>query len=183
MQILFFLLETVFFLLIGAALLRAWMNHLRIHMAAQPGRFVMAITDWLVQPVRRVLPKPMAQGRVDWGSLMSAVLLAFAYGGLWLGLAVSSVPAEASPLTSMLAIVVVGLRLLARVALQGLMVILLVYAVMSWVQPQSPLMSTLHRLCDPIVRPIRRFVPQIGGVDLSVLFLIVLLQVGLMLLA
>ncbi|MFP5466432.1 MAG: YggT family protein [Gammaproteobacteria bacterium] len=182
MQILFFLLETVFFLLIGAALLRAWMNHLRIHMGAQPGRFVMALTDWLVQPVRRVLPKPLAQGRIDWGSLMSAVLLSFAYGGVWLGLAVSAVPAEASPLTSILAIALVGLRLLARVVLQGLMLILLIYAVLSWVQPQSPLMSTLHRLCDPVVRPIRKLVPQIGGVDLSVLLLIVILQVGLMLL-
>lgn len=182
MRIFFFLLETVFFLLIAAALLRAWMNHLRIHMAAQPGRFVIAVTDWLVRPVRRILPKPLAQGRVDWGSIMSAVLLSFAYGGLWLTLATSSVSAEASPLTSVLAIVLVGLRLLARVLLQGLMVLLLVYAVLSWVQPQSPTMGILHRLCDPIVRPLRRVIPQIGGVDLSVLVLIILLQVGLTLL-
>lgn len=182
MRIVFFLIETVFFLLIAAALLRAWMNHLRVHMAVQPGRFVMAVTDWLVQPVRRLLPKSMAQGRVDWGSLMSAVLLSLAYGGLWLGLAVSSASAEASALTSILAIALVGLRLLLRVLLQGLMVLLLVYAVLSWVQPQSPMMGVLHRLCDPIVRPVRRLIPQIGGVDLSVLVLIILLQVGLMLL-
>jgi YggT family protein len=43
-------------------------------------------------------------------------------------------------------------------------------------------MGTLDRLCSPLLRPIRRVVPQIGGVDLSVLVLIVLLQIGLILL-
>ncbi|MDO9293642.1 MAG: YggT family protein, partial [Hydrogenophaga sp.] len=84
MSVLFFLLETLFFFLIAAALLRAWMNHLRIHMSAQPGRLAIAVTDWLVRPVRRILPKSLAQSRVDWGSLMAALLLALAYGGLWL---------------------------------------------------------------------------------------------------
>jgi YggT family protein len=60
-----------------------------------------------------------------------------------------------------------------------LIVLLLVYAVLSWVQPGAPVMGTLDRLCAPLLRPIRRVVPQIGGVDLSVLVLIVLLQVAL----
>lgn len=182
MEILFFLLETAFFLLIGSALLRAWMNHLRIHMRAQPGRFVMALTDWLVKPVRRVLPRPLAQGRIDWGSLVAALALALAYGVIR-ALALDLVyGADLSAAASLSMILVIGLKLLVRVLLQGLMVLLLVYAVLSWVQPQSPLMTTLYRLCEPIVRPVRRIVPTVGGVDLSVLVLLVLLQVGLMLL-
>ena len=59
-RILAFLLETFFFVLIGAALLRAWMNGCRVNMRAQPGSFVMAVTDWLVKPLRRVLPKAWA---------------------------------------------------------------------------------------------------------------------------
>ena len=78
MRVWFFLLETVFFFLIAATLLRAWMNHLRIHMSAQPGRLAMALTDWLVQPVRRILPASMARSRFDWGSVMAAILLALA---------------------------------------------------------------------------------------------------------
>ena len=50
-RILSFLLDTLFFVLIGAALLRAWMNRLRINMRVQPGVFVMAVTDWLVKPL------------------------------------------------------------------------------------------------------------------------------------
>ncbi|MFT5934772.1 MAG: YggT family protein, partial [Hydrogenophaga sp.] len=45
MRVVLFLLDTVFFFLVASALLRAWMNHLRIHMSAQPGRFVIAMTD------------------------------------------------------------------------------------------------------------------------------------------
>lgn len=182
MDILFFLLETVFFLLIAAALLRAWMNHLRIHMSAQPGRFVMAVTDWLVKPVRRVLPRPVAQGRIDWGSVVAALLLALMYGLIRV-LALDLVHGVGlSGSASLSLAIMMAWKLLIRVLLQGLMVLLLVYAVLSWVQPQSPLMATMYRLCEPIVRPVRRVVPTIGGVDLSVLVVLVLLQVGLMLL-
>lgn len=181
-SVLWFLLETVAFLLVGSALLRAWMNQLRINMSGQPGRFVMALTHWLVGPVRKLLPRALAQSRFDWGSLIAAGLLALAYGGLWLLLQLALSPATVSPAQALLTVPLMGLKLLIRVLLQGLMVLLLGYAVLSWVQPASPVMGVLDRLCSPILRPVRRVVPQIGGVDLSVLVLIVLLQVGLILL-
>ena len=78
-RILAFLLETLFFVLIAAALLRAWMNGLRINMKAQPGGFVMALTDWLVKPLRRTLPKALVQSSLDWASVLAAALLALAY--------------------------------------------------------------------------------------------------------
>jgi YggT family protein len=82
----------------------------------------------------------------------------------------------------LLAIPTLAIKLLLRTVLQGLMVLLLAYAVLSWVQPQSPVLETLSRLCAPVLRPVQRIVPTIGGVDLSVLVLIVLLQVALMVL-
>jgi len=182
MRVALFLLDTVFFFLVAASLLRAWMNHLRIHMSAQPGRFVIAMTDWLVQPVRRLLPRSLAQSRLDWGSLMAAVLLALAYGGIWLALATAFSPVSASSSAMLLAIPTLAIKLLLRTVLQGLMVLLLLYAVLSWVQPHSPILETLDRLCAPLLRPVRRIIPTIGGVDLSVLVLIILLQVALMLL-
>jgi YggT family protein len=182
MRVALFLLDTVFFFLVASALLRAWMNQLRIHMSAQPGRFVIAMTDWLVQPVRRVLPRGLAQSRFDWGSLMSALLLAIAYGGVWLMLATAFTPVSASSAAMLLAIPTLAIKLLLRTVLQGLMVLLLIYAVLSWVQPHSPVLETLDRLCAPLLRPLRRIIPTIGGVDLSVLVLIILLQVALMVL-
>ncbi len=125
MRIVFFLLETFFFFLVAAALLRAWMNHLRINMSGQPGRFAIAVTDWLVAPLRRVLPRSLAQSRVDWGSLSAAVLLALAYGGLWLLLAASVSAAPASAAAVVTTIVTMALRLLVRTLLQGLMILLI----------------------------------------------------------
>lgn len=182
MRIVFFLLETLFFFLMAMALLRAWMNHLRVHMSAQPGRFAIAVTDWLVQPVRRILPRALAQSRIDWGSLMASILLALAYGGIWLMLAVGVSDLAVSPATWVVTILTMALRILVRTVLQGLMILLIGYAILSWVQPQSPVMETLDRLVSPLLRPIRRVIPLVGGVDLSVLVLIILLQVGLMLL-
>ena len=182
MRIVFFLLETLFFFLMAMALLRAWMNHLRVHMSAQPGRFAMAVTDWLVQPVRRILPRALSQSRIDWGSILSAILLALAYGGIWLMLASGVSEVSASPAAWVITILTMALRILVRTLLQGFMILLIGYAILSWVQPQSPVMGTLDRLVAPLLRPIRRVIPLVGGVDLSVLVLIILLQVGLMVL-
>ena len=66
-RILSFLVDSLFFVLIGAALMRAWMNRLRINMSAQPGTFVMAVTDWLGKPLRRGVPQALGQPRLGRG--------------------------------------------------------------------------------------------------------------------
>ncbi|MEY4506604.1 MAG: hypothetical protein RL297_1182 [Pseudomonadota bacterium] len=180
MRIAFFVLDTVFFVLVASTLLRVWMNQLQVKLTQQPGVFAMAVTDWLVKPVRGILPKPLRQSQADWGSLMAAVLLCLAYGGVWLMLSLGSGAAVSSLVTVGLAIVAVALKFLLRTALQALMFMLLAYAVLSWTRSDSPVLNTLDRLCEPLLRPIRRWVPLLGGVDLSVLILVVLLQIGLM---
>ena len=182
-RILAFLLETLFFVLIGAALLRAWMNYLRINMRAQPGHFVMAVTDWIVKPLRRVLPQTVAQSRVDWASLLAAFVLSLVYallGALLIGVLSGELPG----LNPMLlpALFFAGLKMLLRVALQAAFVAVLAFAIISWVQPGSPIYSLLGRLTEPLLAPLRRVIPALGGVDLSALVLLLLLQIGLMVL-
>ena len=181
MRVVLFVLDTVFFILVGAALLRGWLNTRRMRMSQQPGPFVIAITDWLVQPLRRLLPRPWAQANADWASWLAALLLSLAYSGLvhlvWGG----ALPG-AQALDFWATVPMLALQWLLRTALQGLMVLLLVYAVLSWVQPYAPLLGTLGRLLDPLLAPVRRVVPTVGGVDLAVLVLLIGLQVVLMLL-
>jgi len=71
---------------------------------------------------------------------------------------------------------------LARVAVSGLMVLLVVYVVLSWVQTYSPIGAVVERLCVPLLRPVRRLLPLPGGIDLSPMVLLVLLQVLMMVL-
>lgn len=185
-RILSFLLETLFFLLIAAALLRAWMNWVRVNMTSQPGSFVMAVTDWLVKPLRRVLPRSAMQSRVDWASVLAAALLAVAYALLWgllFGLLLGGAPwtAGIGPL-ALLTLLSFALKMLIRVALQTLFILVLGFAILSWVQPGSPAYALLGRLTEPLLAPLRRVIPQVGGVDLSALVLIVLIQIALMIL-
>jgi YggT family protein len=60
--------------------------------------------------------------------------------------------------------------------------LLLVQAVLSWVNPQAPIAPVIDLLTRPFLAPVRRFVPLIGGVDLSPLVLIVVAQALLMVL-
>jgi YggT family protein len=182
-RILGFLLETVFFVLIAAALLRAWMNWLRVSMSAQPGSFVMALTDWIVKPLRRALPKKLAQSRVDWASVLGAVLMAIGYALLWWllsGVLSSTEGALNFPPALLLALPVFAVKMLLRVTLQTLFMVVLGYAILSWVQPGSVAYGLLARLTEPMLTPLRRVIPTIGGVDLSALVLMVLLQIGMM---
>lgn len=164
-QIISFLLDVAVGLLGGACLLRLYMQWQRVPFGNPVGRFVFALTDWLVLPLRRVLP-PM--GRLDTASLVGAFLLELAqYAVLWL-LGVGS-------LAMLPVLAIFGL---ARLVISGLTGLVIVYAVLSWVQSDSPLVDIIGRLCAPLLRPFRRVIPLVGGIDLSPLALLVVLQVG-----
>lgn len=175
-----FLLETAFFVLIASALLRAWMNWVRVSMIAPPGRFVMALTDWLVKPLRRALPRALVQSRVDWASAVAAALMALGYALLWWVLLGEVAGGFAAAPVLLLTLLALALKMLARVALQTLLVLVLGFVILSWVQPGSPTYGLLGRLTEPFLTPLRRLIPPVGGVDVSTLVLLVLLQIAMM---
>ncbi len=178
-----FLLEMVFFVFIAAALLRCWMNWLRINMRGQPGTFVMAVTDWLVKPLRRALPRSVAQSKVDWASLVAAGVLALVYALIWgllFGLLLGNTPGLAS--AGFLTVLSFAIKMLIRVTLQTTFMLVLGYAIISWVQPGSPAYVLFGRLTEPLLMPLRRIIPPVGGLDLSALILLVVIQIALMVL-
>jgi YggT family protein len=162
------------------------MNWLRVSMTGQPGTFVMALTDWLVKPLRRSLPKSWRNSHVDWASVLAAALMALAYGvlvGLLFGV-LGTIGEEGLDLARgfFLKLPVIAVKMLIRVALQTLFMLVLGYAILSWVQPGSMAYGLLARLSEPLLSPLRRVIPAIGGVDLSALVLLVMLQIGMMIL-
>jgi YggT family protein len=166
-QILAFLLDVATGLLGGACLLRLFMQVQRISFKNPVGRFVFALTDWLVLPLRRVLP---AFGRWDTASLVGAYLLQLVqYGLLWL-VGGRGAGAELVPLLAMFG--------LLRLMISAMTVLVIVYAIMSWVRADTPITDVVNWLAAPLLRPFRRMIPLIGGFDLSPLALLVLLQVG-----
>jgi YggT family protein len=80
------------------------------------------------------------------------------------------------------AVAVLAVVALIRLMISGLTLIVLLFALVSWVQAQSPVVDLLDRLVVPLLVPIRRQVPLVGGVDLSPVVLLLLLQVASLLL-
>ena len=170
-QILSFLLEVAAGLISGACLLRLYMQVQRVPFSNPVGALVFALTDWLVMPLRRVIPPT---GRWDVSSLAAAVLLQLAQYVLLILLLGAGAAWAWLPWMALFG--------LARVVVSGLMGLLIVYAVMSWVQARSPLSAVIARLCEPVLRPFRRVIPLMGGIDLSPLVVLVLLQVAMIVL-
>ena len=170
-QITTFLLDIAAGLLGGACLLRLYMQYQRIPMSVRSGnplaKFIFALTDWLVLPLRRVIP---AVGRWDMASLVGAFLIQLAqFLILW------GITGMAANLLSVMVLAGFGL---VRMAISGMTVLIIIYAVLSWVQTRSVAADFLERLVMPLLIPIRRVMPLIGGIDLSPLVLLLILQVG-----
>jgi len=170
-QITSLLLEVVVGLLSGACLLRLYMQYQRIPMSARSGnplgRFVFALTDWIVLPLRKVIP---AIGALDTASLVAAFLLQFAeFGLLWL---------LAGAAGGFFSVPILALFGLLRMAISAMTGAVIVYAILSWVQTNSVIADVLERLVSPALVPIRRVLPLIGGVDLSPLVLLIILQIA-----
>jgi YggT family protein len=153
-------------------LLRFLFQLLRVPFYNQAGQFVMATTNWLVKPARRVIPSLFG---LDLASLVCAWLvqclmlaLLLMLGGRDLG----SAPGIAAGVIAALAVVD-----LLQACLRVLMVVLIVQAVMSWINPHNPLQGALDMVTRPFLRPIRRFIPPLGGVDLSPMVLIVVILI------
>jgi YggT family protein len=171
-QIIAFLLDVVAGLLGGACLLRLYMQYQRISFKNPVGRFVFALTDWLVLPLRRILP---SVGRWDTASLVGACLLELAqYALLWL---------FAGRIGGLALLPLLALFGLLRLVISGLTGLVIVYAILSWVQADSPIADVIDRLCSPLLRPWRRIIPLVAGIDLSPLAFLVALQVAAIVLA
>ena len=174
-QIAALVLEILAGLLTLACLLRLYMQHQRIPLSASAGNsigpFIFALSDWLVLPLRRVLP---ALGRWDLASLVAALLVQLVQFALLWALA----GMEVAPWT----VLVLALFGVLRMAMTGLSSLVIVYAVLSWTAAHSPLVEILDRLVMPPLAPIRKIVPLVGGVDLSALVLLVLIQIASILL-
>jgi len=165
-QILSFLLDVAAGLLGGTCLLRLYMQYQRVPFGNPVGRFVFALTDWIVLPLRRILP---AVRRVDTASLVAAFLIQLLQVALlWL---VAGRPGAWAMLP------LLALFELARLVVSALTALVIVYAVLSWVNTDSPMADVVDRLCAPLLRPWRRLIPLVGGIDLSPLAFLVVLQV------
>lgn len=162
------LVDTVFTFFVFLLLARFLFQSLGVPFRNPVGEFLVASTGWMVAPARRIVPGLS-------GFDIATLLLAWVVQALGLWLQATIVGAE----PALLALVAVALVDLARYAIYILVFAVIVQAVMSWINPYAPLAPVFDALTRPFLRPIRRFIPPIGGVDLTPLVLLVILQLVL----
>ena len=173
---LIFLVNTVFGLFVVALLLRYYLQWARAPYRNPLSVFLQALTDFMVRPARRVVPGlwglDLSTLALAWLVQLVEILLVLQIKGYALGPAAGQIFAAAALL---------ALVMLVRIGLYIVMAAVIVQVVLSWVGPYSPLMPLANSLTRPFLRVFQRRVPPIGNVDLSPLFVLVVIQLLLML--
>ncbi|HEY4997649.1 MAG TPA: YggT family protein, partial [Usitatibacter sp.] len=167
-------LNAVFDLFILAAMVRFWMQAFRAPVFNPLGQFAIALTDWAVKPLRRVVPGAF---KLDWASLIAAGALEFVLEVLTL-LLMGGSPVENPSVLSVL--LFISFVRLVRYSIYVFMGALIILVVLSWVAPRHPVMPFFDALTRPFMRPARRMIPAIGGIDISPLFVFLFFQILLM---
>lgn len=158
----------LFFILLLLA--RFYMQTARIPFRYGFGQFVIKMTNFLVLPARRIIPSLMG---LDTASVFVAWLLALFMH--WVLFALRPWPYDFFAWSSMMALMLLAVLEVLRSSLYLLFAVVIGLSVLSWVNPHSPLMSLLVQVTEPFLRPLRRILPIIGGVDISPLILIFLI--------
>jgi YggT family protein len=176
-QIIGLLLGTAADLLTLAFLARAWLQWARAPFRNALGRFIAAVTDWAVLRLRRLIPGLFG---IDLASACAAWLTQIVFFGIMAGL--TGLVTAVAP-GALLDVLWIAALAVLRMTVYLLMGVVIIAAVLSWISPHAPLMALFDTLARPLLGPIRRRLPLMGGIDLSPLVVLLLLQVALIVLA
>jgi YggT family protein len=167
-EALLFLLDALLQPFAAILLLRFHLQWLRAPMRNPLGEFIMALTDFLVLRARRFIP---AARRFDTASMLLAFAVELAYlaAVLW----AQGYPFDVFPLPGLLALTAVKLL---KLSLYLLMAALFIQALLSWINPHTPVAGMLNVVTHPFLAPLRRVIPPLGNVDLTLLALLILCQ-------
>ncbi|WP_438864552.1 YggT family protein [Neptunicella sp.] len=162
-----FLIDTIFNLYLMVVLLRVWLQLARADFYNPFSQFVVKATHPLIGPMRKILP---SLGNIDTASIVLALVVS--------GLKITLIELVAGAgAINLIGIAIGAVIVTLQQAFQLVFYIVIIRAILSWVsQGYNPFEALLSQLTEPMLAPIRRIIPPIGGLDLSVLFLIIALQ-------
>lgn len=162
---LLFLIQTIFDIYLFILVIRVLLAFAGANYFEPITQFVVKCTDFIVKPVRKVIPNVS-------GIELSTVLIIFALElakfGLILALSYGGV--------SLLGLAIIALADTMKMFLQTIFYAIILQVILTWVQPSSPVLSVLYRVSAPVMRPIQRLCPVVGGIDISPIPAMILLQ-------
>lgn len=169
-----YLINIVFFIFILAVMLRFLLQTIRADFYNPICQTLITLTNPALKPLRRWIPGFMG---IDWPSIILMILLQ----ALEISLIALLVSGHLPPPISFPVIIVSKLLLML---IYVYIFVIIIQAIISWIQPgsYSPFTVLLYQLSEPLVRPIRRYIPAAGGIDWSLLIILILLNLALILL-
>ncbi|MFA5677781.1 MAG: YggT family protein [Pseudomonas sp.] len=163
-----YVVQTLGSLYLLIVLLRFILQLVRADFYNPLSQFIARATQPLLKPLRRVIP---GFAGIDIASLVLALIIQLALLAAIISLMGYSLP----PVLQLLVWALVGITALF---LKIFFFALLISVILSWVAPQShnPAVLLVYQICEPVLAPIRRFLPSMGGLDLSPIFAFIALN-------
>lgn len=166
MQAMLFLINTAFNLLLMVVILRVWLQLARADFYNPFSQFIVKVTNPAVLPLRRLIP---SIGKLDTATVVLAYLVAVTKLIVLQLILVGTIQIPATFIS--------GLLVVLKETLNLLFWILIIRALLSWFsQGRNPIELVMQQLTEPLLRPIRRVLPPLGGLDLSLFVLIIAIQ-------
>jgi len=164
-----FLINTLFSLYILIVMLRFLLAAVRADFYNPVSQFLVKVTNPILAPLRRVIP---SIGKIDTSAILVMLVLQMLSFGLIALLRGGNV--------SLGMILLLSVHELVSLLLNVFLFSILVQVIISWVNPgtYNPVVSLLYSLTEPVLRPCRRLLPPISGIDLSPLIALIAIQLA-----
>lgn len=174
MSALYYIVETLLSIVFFVFLLRLLLQLVRADFRNPVAQAIVRLTNPVILPLRRILPPA---GKFDTASIVAVVLVALIEVAILFALRDFGLPGAFAWLRLAALAIVTKLLWLYFYAI-------VLYALISLIAPgqHSPVQALLTSLCEPVLRPFRRLIPSIAGLDLSPLWACIALQALLILL-
>ncbi|MDP3088213.1 MAG: YggT family protein [Methylotenera sp.] len=173
---LLFLLQSVLGLLTLVFLLRFYFQLTKVSFQNQAAQVIVTLSNFAVKPMRRLLTnlKILGVSKLDISTLLLAYITQLVL--TLLTLLLKGFPLWVAGNSIWLSIVSVALIGVISMSITIFLYAVLIQALLSWINPHTPMAPILNNLTGPILRFLRRFIPPAGNIDLNPLIFIITAQ-------
>ena len=162
---LLFLINTLFDLYLFVLIVRIILIYVRSNYFDPVTQFITKLTDFIIKPIRRYIPNIR---NIETASIVLALVLEI------IKFLLISIFSFGFP--NILGLIILAIGDLIKITLETFFYAILFQAILSWLQPAAAINRTLMQFTSPIMRPFLRLIPPIGGVDISPIPALILLQ-------
>ena len=168
-----FLVELFFDIFILAFFLRYLFTIVGVDLTNPLSALIIKITNPFLKPLRRTIPGYLG---VDWSSILVLVLAQ----AIEIILVTSIISGGAPALSGL---IILTIAHLLRMILYIYLFVILIQVIISWINPNAynPITAIMYQVSEPILQPIRRLVPSVGGLDFSPFIILVIINLLMML--